>query len=346
MMRIGQNPGKLGIKSYASPELAVAIVNYIPEETGYFLESLPILKIQIASINKNTKNDFDLIVFDNGSCPKVQTELHLLLDQGKIDFLVLSRHNLGKIGAINFILPSLPHQWICFSDSDVLFRQGWFENSMSIFFKFTNAGMVSAQPAFFESERKDTFTLQDLTRSGFPIKAIQPDPWIAMEYCRGIGADLELQEKYLNKKLDCVLDESGNVVSVIGACHMQFLASRDQLKKILPIPSQFTISREEDSELDSRISQSGKYRLSTLQPYVIHMGNHLDKDLIQEIKDMNLENAEISFEKEGVLLKKGHFLGLLVFLNRLEIFKRLFKRLYKELFVLFSIDRKHQGGNH
>jgi hypothetical protein len=42
--------------------------------------------------------DFDLLVLDNGSCEAVKKELQALFQEGWIDWLISSPHNLGRTG--------------------------------------------------------------------------------------------------------------------------------------------------------------------------------------------------------------------------------------------------------
>ena len=122
-MRTGQNPSKSGIPAYKPKQIGIALLVYIPFLDGYFKHSLEILRFQIASLYENTKHQFDLLVFDNGSCSEVINTLSDLHDDRQIEWLVLSKHNLGKVGAWNWIFGSMPNELICYADSDVLFRQ-------------------------------------------------------------------------------------------------------------------------------------------------------------------------------------------------------------------------------
>ena len=61
----------------------------IPFTEGYFANSLEILNYQIASLRATTRQPFDLLVFDNGSCPQAIEELNKLYKEEVIDWLVL-----------------------------------------------------------------------------------------------------------------------------------------------------------------------------------------------------------------------------------------------------------------
>ncbi len=150
MTRIGQNPAKLGMQAYQPKKLGLATITYIPSLEGYFRDSLAILKLMLESLHKNTSEAFDLLVFDNGSCYEIQEELLQLQHQGDIQWLHLSSVNLGKTGAQNWIFSAMPNEWIGYTDSDVLFRKGWLESSRDIIDHFPEAGMVGAQPCYFD----------------------------------------------------------------------------------------------------------------------------------------------------------------------------------------------------
>ncbi|MHB1482224.1 MAG: glycosyltransferase family 2 protein, partial [Bellilinea sp.] len=98
-MRIGQNPAKY-VNSVAKPErITVAVLNYIPFISGFYAETLEVLKLCLASARKDAGLPFDLMVFDNGSCPEVQDWLLGEQRAGNIQYLLLSGKNLGKGGA-------------------------------------------------------------------------------------------------------------------------------------------------------------------------------------------------------------------------------------------------------
>ena len=71
-MRKGQNPAKF-VKDVARPErITVALLNYIPFLSGFYAETLDVLKVSLESMRKDAGLPFDLMVFDNGSCPEVR----------------------------------------------------------------------------------------------------------------------------------------------------------------------------------------------------------------------------------------------------------------------------------
>ena len=90
-MRIGQNPAKF-VKDVAKPSrVTVAVLNYIPFLSGYYADMLNVLHACLTGIWENTDSEYDLMVFDNGSCEEVIGYLRDAQVAGKIQYLILSR---------------------------------------------------------------------------------------------------------------------------------------------------------------------------------------------------------------------------------------------------------------
>ena len=63
-MRIGQNPAKY-VKEVAKPaRVTLAVLSYIPFLSGFYSETLEVLKVCLESAGKDPGAEFDLLVFD------------------------------------------------------------------------------------------------------------------------------------------------------------------------------------------------------------------------------------------------------------------------------------------
>jgi hypothetical protein len=104
-MRVGQNPARFVEKVAQPAEIMVAVVNCIPFLSGYYEQSLDVLKVVVESLNATRESDhpYDVLFFDNHSCQEVRAYLKEASDLGKIQYLVLSESNIGKIGAWNYM---------------------------------------------------------------------------------------------------------------------------------------------------------------------------------------------------------------------------------------------------
>jgi len=286
-MRTGNNPAKAGLPAYTPNKLGIALLVYIPSLAGYFQNALDILAYQIDSLYATTGQEFDLLVFDNGSCPQAVGTLQGYQAQKRIDWLLLSRHNLGKTGAWNWIFSAMPNEWICYSDSDVLFRPGWLEASCQILEAFPRAGMVSAQPNFFDvldGTGKAHLALQ--SDPSFKLGEYKPQPEIVDEYCRGIGADEALTQSFHQKLLPDISAQGTGVRAVIGASHMQFIIPRAVARQVVPLPASKGLYRQETISLDRKIDDLGFLHLSTQENYVFHMGNTINENLLAQVREL------------------------------------------------------------
>src|SRR5574339_511099 len=145
-MRKGQNPAKF-VKDVARPErITVALLNYIPFLSGFYAETLDVLKVSLESMRRAAGLPFDLMIFDNGSCEEVRGYLVKEKEEGRIQYLILSEKNMGKGGAWNVMLAGAPGEIIAYSDSDVLFSPNWLKRSVELLETFPNVGMVTARP--------------------------------------------------------------------------------------------------------------------------------------------------------------------------------------------------------
>jgi len=337
-MRQGQNPAKLGSTPPAKAErLGIATLVYIPEQLGYFSQSLEIFKIHAASLRQYTPEPFNYLVFDNGSCPAVRQELLKMQLDGQIDWLYLSDANLGKTGALNQLLPGMPNEWICFADSDMLFRPGWLEESWKIEQAFPNLGMIGAQfvyPDWEVDKGNSAFRKTDDPR--FQFDQWKPDDWMAAEYCRARGINQEMTQKYSAMLLDRVTERQSGVQAILGGnSHQQWLARKEVITRILPLPATQALNRKEDTYQDQRLDELGCLHLTTPYPYLYHMGNTLDPEIQPEIE--RLAGAGAPERTAAPRPGKAHPLWkLLAALGRKPAGRRLLLRLYDNLYQILS----------
>jgi glycosyltransferase involved in cell wall biosynthesis len=332
-VRTGANPAKAGLPAYQPQRLGIATIVYIPSQEGYFQDSLEILKYMLASLRLATNQPFDLLVFDNGSCPEVVAALHSLYEQKQIDWLVLSQHNLGKAGAWNWIFAAMPNELVCYADSDVLFRPGWLEASLQVLEAFPQAGMVSAQPNFYDVMKGEGTAHLELQKDGrYAFDDYWPAREIIDEFCLGIGATQEIAEPFYQNPLPAVTNRELGVAAVIGASHMQFVIPRKVARQVVPLPASMGLRRAETMSLDYKIDELGCLHLSTQEAYVFHMGNTLSERLAQEVKKVTDALVERPGTAKRPALHRRGWQRLAVSLVQHPRFNRYFSRLYNFLF--------------
>lgn len=280
-MRVGQNPARFVEKVALPAEITVAVVNCIPLLSGYYKQSLDVLRVVMDSLHttREAAHPYDVMVFDNHSCAEVRAFLEEASDQGRIQYLVLSDTNIGKIGAWNYMFGAAAGKYVVFSDGDVAFRPGWLSASLKLFETFPNVGMVTARP--LRSPMEFSSATLDWARQQVPgtYEEGQFLDWACYwEHARSTGYSEE------NARAEFPLGRDhrlifGGKIAFIGATHFQFMARCDLLKEVIPLPSEQPMRGER--ALDVAINDLGYLRLLTEKPYVWHMGNtFLDSDRV------------------------------------------------------------------
>jgi glycosyltransferase involved in cell wall biosynthesis len=271
-MRRGQNPAK-NIHEVAQPkDLSIVVVNFIPVLAGYHAQSLEVLKACLASIRAATPPPFDLMVFDNHSCPEVRRYLFDELTADRIQYLVLSDTNIGKIGAWNYMFGAAQGRYIAYADADIFFRPGWLEDALALFETFPNVGMVTSCPVRNPPEvltaSQEWGRRQHVLREGVFIE------WEDyLEHALSLGWDEAKACQMYQAGTDYLLEYGGHK-ALIGAGHFQFIAPREVLRSILPLPSGAPMRGERI--LDQAINDRGYLRLTGTKAYVRHMGNQVE----------------------------------------------------------------------
>jgi glycosyltransferase involved in cell wall biosynthesis len=328
MARIGINPARGKLSEYTPAQVSVAAVTYVPHLDGFFQQRLEILKLTFASLTASTNMLHDVLVFDNGSCREVVEYLLSLRDQGVIDYLILSKENIGKIGAFSLLFRAAPGEIIAYNDDDILFYPGWLEAQLEILKEVPKVGMVSGVPV----RMGGGYAMDSLNvLAGNPPEGLTitrsrviPDEWEA-DWASSTGRD---PKEYLpaTQNQQDILVQKGSIEAVGTASHFQFVSPKELILKALPTSWTGKLMGHM-VELDEAIDQMGYLRLSTRKRYTRHLGNTLSQAVIDESNQMGLwENQEIKFPVQ----RNKHWL------TRLPGSRRILGSAYHWLFEVLS----------
>jgi glycosyltransferase involved in cell wall biosynthesis len=273
-MRKGQNPAKF-VATVAQPQrITVAVLNYIPFLSGFYAQTLDVLKTCLGSLWANTDLPYDLLVFDNGSCQEAIDFLMQAQDDGKIQYLLLSEKNLGKGGAWNMMLAAAPGEIIAYTDNDAYFYPGWLPKSLRVLETFPNVGMVTSRP-FRTPPEFYTATLQWAEQtSGVTLERGQFIPW---EEFKVFDMSLGTAEDEVRKRYDSTEDVRltyNGLTSQAGASHWQFLAYKSVIQQFLPFSMDKPMGQVR--QLDRRMNEAGYLRLMPVEFLAQNMSNRLD----------------------------------------------------------------------
>jgi glycosyltransferase involved in cell wall biosynthesis len=291
MPRIGRHPLKEHNLVLQEPQLrniTVTTITHIPILSGYWTESLAVLKLFFNSLFANTNLPFDLMVFDNASCSEVTDYLTSLKEDGLIQYLVLSTQNLRKLGALNFLFKAASGEYVAYADSDVYFLPGWLEKSMQVIKTFPKAGMVSALPTIDKTEKYIQSTRQGIAKTPNILVESGQD-LIPEAFVKAHQTSLgKSSSDYFNGgRTDTRITLNG-ISAFLSAQDFQFLTRKAVIDAVLPLE----VEKGEESYdpiyspvLETKLDKLGYWRLSTTDYLVHHMGNSVP-DLAHELQEI------------------------------------------------------------
>lgn len=280
-MRVGENPAKT-IQKIRQPErITVAVLSYVPFLSGYYSEALEVLKLCLDGIWRNSDLPYDLMVFDNGSCPETQDFLLTAKTRGKIQYLVLSDKNVGKGAAWNLIFQGAPGEIIAYCDGDALLYKGWLSACVKILETYPNVGMVTARPM-----RTDlSLSSATLAWAGTEKKVKMNEGQLInfeefKEFADTMGYTRKKISEIYGSTRDVCLDYRG-IRTFVGANHFQFVGWKKVLSRFTPFAMHKPLGQVQ--QLDERLNQAGHLRLMTEKPLVQNMSNRVPRQVADEV---------------------------------------------------------------
>lgn len=270
-MRKGQNPAKF-VNAVSRPQrITAAVLSYIPVLSGFYAETLDVLKVCLSSLAEDAGLPFDLMVFDNGSCAEVREFLLGERESGRIQYLILSEKNVGKGGAWNVILGGAPGEIVAYSDSDVLFSPNWLKRSVELLDGFPNVGMVTARP--FRTPPELFASTLAWARQHASLEAGSFIPWETfLEFNLSLGQSEEENRAVFAETRDWRITHKG-LTALAGASHWQFVGNKSTLQRFLPFAMDKPMG--EVRQLDRRVDEAGLLRLMVSDPLAMNMSNTL-----------------------------------------------------------------------
>lgn len=270
-MRKGQNPAKFVDTVFRPQRITAAVLNYIPFLSGYYSEALDVLHACLESMRADPGLPLDVMLFDNGSCKEVREYLAAEREAGRIQYLVLAEHNLGKGGAWNMILGGAPGEIVAYCDSDVLFSPNWLKRSVELLEAFPNVGMVTARP--FRTRPEFYSATLDWAQSEARLESGNFIPWETfLEFNLSLGQSEQENRKAYADTRDWRITYKG-AVALAGGSHWQFTGWKATLQRFLPF--EMAKPMGEVRKLDRLVNEAGLLRLMLPEPFAMNLSNTL-----------------------------------------------------------------------
>jgi len=283
MPRIGINPSRNQTVSFAPPRVTVAVLVYAPHQAGYFQHRMDVTRLTLESILTNTEEPYELLVFDNGSSPEMVAYLQGLFAQGKIDRLVLSAQNIGKLNALYRIARLASGSVIAYSDDDVYHLKGWLPAHLAVLDTFPNVGAVTGfyirQRVVMSSE--STLAWAKSSAESVERGLLMPRKW-EEEYMDNSGRTEERYQSEVAGVEDVVVSHQG-LKAWVSAHHFEVLTPK---KVLLEVLEEMLTNGWSDQlmgrmvEMDDRMDAKGYLRLTTYAQTMRLLGNALDEEVV------------------------------------------------------------------
>jgi glycosyltransferase involved in cell wall biosynthesis len=284
MPRIGMNPSRGVSLDFEPARTTVAVLVYAPHKAGYFENRMDVTKMTIQSILANTEEPFDLLVFDNGSSPEMVAYLQSLYKNGSIDYLHLSKSNIGKLNALNMIFNMAPGEIVAYCDDDVFHLPGWLRKHLEIIDTFPNVGAVTGfyirERVALSSESTLAFAKQPDVETERGL--LMPRKW-EDEYMVNSGRTLERYQSEVAGIEDVIVKYRG-LEAWVSAHHFQMVTPKKVMQEILSemLPEGWTdrvMGRM--IGMDNLMDEKGYLRFCTREQTMRLMGNAISDEVAQ-----------------------------------------------------------------
>ena len=302
-MRAGSHPLKKKGKLEPPEEITIQMVTFIPFLEGYFEQSLDVLKLSLESLWAHTTLPYDLMIFDNGSCPEVRTYLLEQQQAHKIQFLYLSDENVGLPGAWNALFAAAPGKIIAYSDSDIYFYPGWLEACLKLLQTYPNVGMVTGIPLRSPLEfSNQTLEWASQTPEVQVSRGLLQDWEVYWAHARSTGFE-EGEARHKFAQGEDILFEYQGVKAFLGAGHFQFVSPKAALQAVMPFP--YVMPMGNERYLDQHINQRGYLRLSLPGMSVRHIGNRLPEDGSLKVETAGIQGQSAADQRRGPAARRS-----------------------------------------
>ncbi len=327
-MRLGSNPNKSIDQEQSKYIHQIIVPVYIPNEEGYFVDALKILKICLESLFNTIHDRTYITVVNNGSCENVVRYLDTLFSEKKIHELTHT-DSIGKINAVFKGLSGNNIELVTITDADVLFLSDWQSETMNIFSNIPKAGVVGIVPQLQMYKSKSGNTIFDNLLNNrlqfLPVK----NPEGIIHFYESIGWGRDYNQDYLKLGLGLNYD---TVKCFVGSGHFVATYKKDIFDEIVTFIGGKKVAGIGEDYIDGKALEKDYWRLTTQGNFAYHMGNVYEEWMVAPPKNTTeVDLSNFNFVKRKKINPIGYYIK-----NR--IIKKLIT--FKWLLKLFFIWKK------
>ena len=292
-MRLGFNPhkDKQQIKSDYFHQVVIPV--YIPNQEGYFKDSLEIFKLCLDSLFKTIHKKTYITIVNNGSCDVVIAYLNKLFLDGEIQEII-NTSNIGKLNAILKGIVGHDFSLVTVTDADVLFLPNWQKATYAVFEAFPKTGVVCPTPS---SRSLRTYTANiywDLFFSKkLQFSKVKNQDALKM-FADSVGNAAFYNEIQLQKYLTVSHNDNK---AVVGAGHFIATYRGEVFDNLESRFSKYKLGGDSEGKiLDLPVVKKGFWRLSTANNYAYHMGNSIEEWMYDEVSKLEKQDQILDFK--------------------------------------------------
>ena len=285
MARLGMNPQRGKAYLEPPPAITLTMITHFPYDAGYHKRRMEVMELSLNSMIKGARDvDYEIGIFDNGSCRAWTERLDHFVSSGYIDWVWKSHQNIGKPNALRMLLSGVQSDIIAYSDDDILFYEDWLSVQLALLRSWPNAVKVSGVPVkslfphyLIQADYEFAGNMEREVTAEV-AKGTWPEHWLASD-AMGRGISLEHYLKLHGEDDEIKLNYKD--VSAWGhGHHCQLVGYRATLRDFFPLATDQKMGQMR--EWDNALQDSGLYQLTTLDRTARHIGNVLDTPTIEE----------------------------------------------------------------
>jgi len=247
----------------------------------YAQDLLKILKITLQSLTKTIHKKTAITVVNNGSNQEVVDYLNNEFKNKRIHEIVHTS-SVGKLNAILKILRSVNEEIITISDADVLFLNGWQDETLKVFNNFLKVGVVGIVPQFklYATNSYNLFFDNFFSKKMRFTNVVNPNA--LKKFYQSIGWNDDYNKDFLCTNL--TLASKSGTKAIVGSGHFVTTYRKEVFEYLPKENSNYLLGGgSERKYLDEPVLKAGGWRLTTNNNYAYHLGNVFEDWMDEEL---------------------------------------------------------------